>query len=79
MGNQLFLQSQEGKLKEIEMTNHAEKCISDLGYEIFEKDNTRIIFKYKDNLIVHYGYTGWHQGKGIKPGRGLKNLLNQLK
>ena len=29
--------------------------------------------------IHFFPYTGWHTGKGIKDGRGLQNLLKQLK
>lgn len=52
--------------------------IGDRGLEITHQDETAIRFMYKGNEISFYPYSGWHQGKGIKPGRGLQNLLNQL-
>ncbi len=40
---------------------------------------THIEFFYGKNLIKFYPYSGWFSGKGIKDGRGIKNLLKQLK
>lgn len=51
---------------------------TELGFEI-EVNNTTICFNFSGNLIKLFPYTGWHTGKGIKYGRGLNNLLKQLK
>ena len=39
----------------------------------------RIDFLYKSNSIRLYPYSGWHTGKGIKDGRGIENLLKQIR
>lgn len=45
-----------------------------------EKINeTTIRFIYKGYTVIFYPYTGWHSGVSIKDGRGLENLLKQLK
>lgn len=48
------------------------------GVEIVFQDKTTIRFTFKGNTIELYPYSGWHQGKGIKAGRGINNLLKQL-
>ncbi len=55
----------------------AKNEIEKLGYDVivYEKN---ITFLYKDNLITFFPYSGWASGKGIKSGRGLQNLLNQI-
>lgn len=40
---------------------------------------TEIQFYWKDELVRYFPYSGWHTGKSISDGRGLQNLLNQLK
>lgn len=55
------------------------KSISDLGIVIIRRDNTKIQFFWKEELITFFPYSGWASGKTINDGRGLKNLLNQLK
>ena len=50
-----------------------------LGVEFTYEDDSRIDFIWKGNVIKLFPYTGWFTGKGIKDGRGIKNLLNQLK
>jgi hypothetical protein len=45
-----------------------------------EKVNeTQIRFIYKGERVTYYPYSGWAVGKSIKDGRGIDNLLNQLK
>lgn len=77
MSNRLN-QEREAKLQPSRMATalnelHKLKC------EIEDTSNTTIRFRFKGNLIFFYPYSGWYQGKGIKPGRGLENLLNQLR
>jgi hypothetical protein len=57
---------------------YAIEKLENLGFEIVFKCNTRIDFYYKGELIQFYPYSGWHTGKTIKDGRGIKNLLKQL-
>ncbi len=55
------------------------QAIQNLGLQILQTDDTKIIFIYKDHSVSFYPYSGWHTGKTIKDGRGLQNLLNQIK
>lgn len=50
-----------------------------VGILEFDADDTTIKFMFNGNQITFFPYSGWHHGKGIKPGRGLQNLLKQLK
>ena len=61
-----------------ERYQHAKKKISALGILVFEVDNKTLTFHHNDHDVLFYPYTGWHTGKSIKDGRGLKNLLKQL-
>lgn len=38
-----------------------------------------IEFEYKGHSIKYFPYSGWATGKTIKDGRGLNNLIKQLK
>lgn len=38
-----------------------------------------IEFEYKGHIVKYFPYSGWATGKTIKDGRGLDNLLKQLK
>lgn len=49
-----------------------------LGFQC-QSDDVKIIFDYKDHPVTYYPYSGWHTGRTIKDGRGLENLLKQLK
>lgn len=57
---------------------HTVDRLTALGLEIIHTTNTEVAFLYKGNPIKHFPYSGWHQGKGIKAGRGLDKLLKQL-
>lgn len=49
------------------------------GYEVeVDTANKCLVFEHNGNKIKLYPYTGWFTGKGIKDGRGMKNLLKQL-
>jgi hypothetical protein len=55
------------------------KSIEDLGIPVQYADETKIGFIFKKYMVWFYPYSGWHTGKSIKDGRGLQNLLKQLK
>lgn len=55
------------------------KEISKLGYKVKKETDVSISFVFKSNKIMFFPYSGWHSGKGIKDGRGLKKLLDQIK
>jgi hypothetical protein len=68
----------EQKLQPLRM-EVAVKEIESLGYVITYKGDVELWFIFKGNTIRFFPYSGWHSGKGIKDGRGLRNLLNQIK
>lgn len=53
--------------------------LTDMGYEVEVWGETELRFQYKGNIIRYWPYSGWVSGKGITAGRGLNNLLKQLK
>lgn len=53
--------------------------IKHLSLDITFQDKTTLKFMFNGNEITLYPYSGWHTGKGIKSGRGIENLLKQLK
>lgn len=63
--------------------DYAKKCIRSLGIEITKdvsiENKTFFEFNWKGGTVRVYPYSGWHTGKTIKDGRGLGNLLKQLK
>lgn len=52
-----------------------------LGMEILNKgqSDNLILFYWKDRPVYFFPYTGWHSGKSITDGRGINNLIKQLK
>lgn len=58
---------------------HAKKKITELGFEIVFENEKELRFVFKDKIIKFFPYSGWHSGATIKDGRGLENLLKQLK
>lgn len=57
---------------------YAKNQITMKGYDVTVIDDSRIEFQLHGNTIIHFAYTGWHSGKGIKDGRGINNLLKQI-
>lgn len=57
----------------------AKKRIEQLGYSVDVCDKTKLSFSFRGNTVCYFPYSGWHSGKGIKDGRGLTNLLRQIK
>lgn len=58
---------------------YAEMRILELGIDIVFKCESRIEFYYNDELIQFFPFKSWSTGKSIQDGRGLENLLKQLK
>ena len=50
--------------------------LSKVEFKIINENEINII--YKNNIIKFFPRTGWHTGKGIKDGRGIKKLLKQI-
>jgi hypothetical protein len=53
--------------------------LAELNISATRTSDTELEFEWKGNTIKYWPYSGWHTGKGIKDGRGLQNLLKQLK
>lgn len=77
MSNRLN-QEREAELQPKRMEYAIEK-LTGLGIKLDFQDETTIRFFWKGNKIEFYPFSGWHQGKGIVAGRGIDNLLKQLK
>lgn len=66
--------------KEPNRIEYAVNRIKQLGYEThYREDQKCLEFIYRGGIVRFYPYTGWHTGKAIKDGRGINNLLKQLK
>ena len=53
--------------------------IESLGLRVSYKDSTKIKFDFRGSCVTYFPYSGWATGKTIQDGRGLANLLKQLK
>lgn len=53
--------------------------IEKLGFKIINQTDKFLQFIFKGSIVTYYPYSGWHTGKTIKDGRGIKFLLNQIK
>ena len=58
---------------------YAEYRILYADCDIIRIDETKIVFLYKNKTVLYYPKKEWATGKSIEDGRGLKNLINQLK
>ena len=47
--------------------------------DIIEVVEDHITFKFKNEKVTLYPYTGWFTGKSVKDGRGITELLAQLR
>lgn len=55
------------------------KALEKAGFNPIKVNESKIEFNYLDEVISFWSYSGWHSGKSIKDGRGIENLLKQLK
>lgn len=58
---------------------YAIEKLAELNIVAIRVTDKELEFKWKGNMIKLFPYSGWFTGKGIKDGRGLQNLLKQLK
>lgn len=77
MSNRLDKQ-RESKLQPVRYEIAVDKLTA-LGYEVYKVSTTYLTFWHKGHPITFYPYSGWFTGKLITDGRGLENLLKQLK
>lgn len=52
--------------------------LTERGIDVHYQDKTEIRFMFDGNEIRFWPHKGWFQGKGLRPGRGIANLLKQL-
>lgn len=52
--------------------------LNEKGIDVHYQDESEIRFMWNGSEVKFYPYKGWHTGKTIKDGRGLKKLLDQL-
>lgn len=72
MGRKLFPEKEEPRM------DYAIRKLTEAGYEVDRVNDNELNFLFKGNLIKLFPYTGWNTGKGIKDGRGIQKLLNQI-
>ena len=77
MSNRLN-QDREVHLQPVRM-NVATIRITELGYEITDRTKVSLSFMFKGSKVTYFPYSGWASGKTITDGRGLENLINQIK
>ena len=66
--------------KEKDRPVYATNKITELGYACKWVEQSKCLqFDFKGSLVRFFPYTGWFSGKTIKDGRGLNNLLKQMK
>lgn len=77
MSNRLN-QKRESELQPIRM-DIVKSELAKLDIELIHETDSYIQFMFNNAKVSFYPYSGWHSGKSIKDGRGLENLLKQLK
>ena len=58
---------------------YAKKLLEDEGFLVIEITNNELRLYHKGEVIKFFPYSGWASGKSIKDGRGIDNLLKQLR
>ena len=54
--------------------------IAELGYTCKWIEQSKCLqFEFKGSTVRFFPYTGWFSGKAVKDGRGLNNLLKQIR
>ena len=75
-----LLNREEVPIPESERVLNAKAEIEKLGFSVaLSPDCKSLTFTFKNQTVILFPYTGWHTGMTLKDGRGLKNLLKQLK
>lgn len=58
---------------------YAVEIITRMGFKVINKQDNCFSFFFSGHPVTFFPYSGWATGKSIKDGRGLDNLLKQLK
>lgn len=53
--------------------------LNKIGYNVEQPDPRTLRFMHKGSPVILYPYTGWFTGKTVTDGRGIHNLIRQLK
>lgn len=67
------------KKEQKERLEYAKYKLEEAGIDIVFECESRIEFYHNGELVQYYPFKGWATGKSIEDGRGLNNLLKQLK
>jgi hypothetical protein len=67
------------RILEKKRLEYAKAKIVGIGHAIEYESENEIRFLFKGKPVSFFPYTGWHTGSTIKDGRGLENLLKQIK
>lgn len=66
--------------KEPKRIEYAKKQLESMGFSgCWDEKQRCLCFMYKGSVIKFHPFAGWASGKTIKDGRGLNNLLKQLR
>lgn len=58
---------------------YAKQKIEQAGYKITLETETQLQFEFEGHKVYFFPYSGWHSGASIKDGRGINELLRQIK
>lgn len=58
---------------------YALKAFKEKGIRAIQVNDSKLVFDYNGAVISFWPYSGWHSGATIEDGRGIENLLKQLK
>ncbi len=73
------LDTDRQKALEPKRLNFAKESIEQAGYTVEVIGENQLRFVFKGHPVTFWPFTGWASGKSITDGRGIQNLLNQLK
>jgi hypothetical protein len=59
--------------------NVGKQKLLELGIEVTFEDKTSLHFVHKGKTVRFFPYSGYFSGQSVKSGRGIQNLLKQLK
>lgn len=59
--------------------NVGKQKLQELGIQVTFEDKTSLHFEYKGHTVRFFPYSGYYSGKSVKSGRGIQNLLKQLR
>jgi hypothetical protein len=73
------LDQERQKQLEPKRVEYAEEKLAELGISCVRLTDGELQFEWEGSVIKLFAYSGWWQGNGITPGRGIDNLIKRLK